>query len=373
MAEGGATTATPASTGIKRKRMPESKFYAVRLGHTPGIYHSWPDCLDQSNPSPLSDAEKYMKGDTISNGKSRSAPQKYYAVQSGRVPGVYTDWSSAQAQIDGWTKPRHKAFTTRAEAELFVREGTWDSTPADKNGATKPPAKKQKKKGGKEDSVALAEEDVEYEPGEGPLPSDAEDGFDPRILLDPTTGKAVWKSEEHLNATKWQATGSSDETGVLRIYTDGSSLGNGGMGATAGRLTKPVRAAHRSAADEPACGIDSNLEGTRTLSRDRRILICTDSNYSIKCVTEWYLRWRDNGWLNASKKPVENKDLIEKIVLEIEERDQIAGLESRDPRGHNMVKFQWVKGHKDDEGNIAADRLAVQGAQDARQLFNATQ
>lgn len=27
--------------------MPESKFYAVRLGHTPGIYHSWPDCLDQ--------------------------------------------------------------------------------------------------------------------------------------------------------------------------------------------------------------------------------------------------------------------------------------------------------------------------------------
>lgn len=338
-------------------------------------------CLEVKSFPSLSDAEKYMKGDTISNGKSRSAPQKYYAVQSGRVPGVYTDWSSAQAQIDGWTKPRHKAFTTRAEAELFVREGTWDSTPADKNGATKPPAKKQKKKGGKEDSVALAEEDVEYEPGEGPLPSDAEDGFDPRILLDPTTGKAVWKSEEHLNATKWQATGSSDETGVLRIYTDGSSLGNGGMGATAGvgvyfgprdsrNLSEPLTGPRQT---NQRAELTAILRALELSPRDRRILICTDSNYSIKCVTEWYLRWRDNGWLNASKKPVENKDLIEKIVLEIEERDQIAGLESRDPRGHNMVKFQWVKGHKDDEGNIAADRLAVQGAQDARQLFNATQ
>ena len=39
--------ATNASTGVKRKRGSEPKFYAVRLGRTPGVYHSWSDCLAQ--------------------------------------------------------------------------------------------------------------------------------------------------------------------------------------------------------------------------------------------------------------------------------------------------------------------------------------
>ena len=33
--------------GFKRKRQAEAKFYAVRSGHCPGIYHSWPECLAQ--------------------------------------------------------------------------------------------------------------------------------------------------------------------------------------------------------------------------------------------------------------------------------------------------------------------------------------
>lgn len=33
--------------GTKRKRMGEPKFYAVQSGHTPGVYTNWKDCLDQ--------------------------------------------------------------------------------------------------------------------------------------------------------------------------------------------------------------------------------------------------------------------------------------------------------------------------------------
>jgi hypothetical protein len=33
--------------GVKRKRPTESKFYTVRIGHRPGIYHTWPECLAQ--------------------------------------------------------------------------------------------------------------------------------------------------------------------------------------------------------------------------------------------------------------------------------------------------------------------------------------
>lgn len=38
---------TITSNGLKRKRTTEPKFYAVRVGFNPGIYHSWADCLKQ--------------------------------------------------------------------------------------------------------------------------------------------------------------------------------------------------------------------------------------------------------------------------------------------------------------------------------------
>jgi hypothetical protein len=37
---------TAKMTGSKRKRE-QAKFYAVRQGHTPGIYYSWADCQEQ--------------------------------------------------------------------------------------------------------------------------------------------------------------------------------------------------------------------------------------------------------------------------------------------------------------------------------------
>jgi hypothetical protein len=41
------TAQTTSSSGLKRKRGTELKFYAVRAGHRPGIYHSWEDCKAQ--------------------------------------------------------------------------------------------------------------------------------------------------------------------------------------------------------------------------------------------------------------------------------------------------------------------------------------
>ena len=41
------SSGTMASTGGKRKRPAEPKFYAVRTGFAPGIYHTWEECLKQ--------------------------------------------------------------------------------------------------------------------------------------------------------------------------------------------------------------------------------------------------------------------------------------------------------------------------------------
>lgn len=57
--------------------------------------------------------------------------------------------------------------------------------------------------------------------------------------------------------------------------------------------------------------------------------------------------------MTRDKKPVENKDLVESILVKIEERNDL------------KVKtlFEWVKGHNKDHGNEEADKLAVNGAQ----------
>lgn len=86
--------------------------------------------------------------------------------------------------------------------------------------------------------------------------------------------------------------------------------------------------------------------------KDKHVRIITDSQYSISCATDWSKRWKLNGWKSALGKPVENRDLIEAVVTMIDERASL-GVETR---------FLWTKGHAGNPGNIAADRLAVQGA-----------
>ena len=86
-------------------------------------------------------------------------------------------------------------------------------------------------KGVKVDEPAYFETD--YEPGTGPLPPGAEDGFDPNIILDPISGNVVYKTQEQRQATKIAPVGSS-QLGPIIVYTDGSSLGNGKTGAFAG-------------------------------------------------------------------------------------------------------------------------------------------
>jgi ribonuclease HI len=79
-------------------------------------------------------------------------PARFYGVAVGRKPGVYTDWPKAQEAIVGWKGPKYKKFDTRTEAEAFVRSYGTAATAARLasdsdlvNDSEEPPAKKAKK------------------------------------------------------------------------------------------------------------------------------------------------------------------------------------------------------------------------------------
>ena len=45
---------------------------------------------------------------------------KFYAVRVGRTPGIYLSWDECKKNVDGFSGPVYKSFKTRAEAEEFM-------------------------------------------------------------------------------------------------------------------------------------------------------------------------------------------------------------------------------------------------------------
>ncbi len=203
--------------------------------------------------STLTDAELFVAGEnptqTATDGSS--PPTKFYAVKSGRIPGIYLDWPSAQKQIVGWQAPKHRKFATRAEAQRFLDEDdaqkeesptsaeadnlhsvTYHTSPVEPD--EQPPARKKTKKNTNGTKAAVTQyNETDYEPGTAPMPLDAEDGFDPNVVYDSEKAQIVYKTQEQRQATKSMSSRDS-QTEPIRIYTDGSSLGNGTAGAFAG-------------------------------------------------------------------------------------------------------------------------------------------
>ncbi len=50
-----------------------------------------------------------------------SKKQKYYVVWQGKQPGIYTDWDTCKAQVQGVQGAQYKGFDTMAEAEAAIR------------------------------------------------------------------------------------------------------------------------------------------------------------------------------------------------------------------------------------------------------------
>ena len=138
------------------------------------------------------------------------------------------------------------------------------------------------------------------------------------------------------------------------VYTDGSCSGNPGPGGWAailqyGSTEKEIAGAEAQTTNN-RMELRAAYEALASLKEPCKVTLHTDSNYLYKAFTDgWLANWQKNGWKNASKKPVENKDLWE-MLLEM------------DARHH--VQWRKVKGHADDALNNRVDHLCVQVRKD---------
>lgn len=92
---------------------------------------------------------------------------------------------------------------------------------------------------------------------------------------------------------------------------------------------------------------------TNVLTVDK-IIIYSDSEYSIKSLTIWIKKWKTNNWKSSTGEPVKNVDIIKKIDNCINDFD-------------GVVKFIHINSHtgKTDRLSLAnheADILARNGA-----------
>lgn len=236
-----------------------------------------------------------------------SSKVAYYTVRKGRQPGIYPTWGECEAQVKDFPGATFKGFSTRAEAEAFVA-------------------------------------------GKLDIPSEL-------------PGKAQSISTDHQPITSTVQTIFAPDADAKEfdvVYCDGACKGNGQVGSIAGigvwwghndprNLSERCPGAQTNNRAE-LIAIVRILETTPVLKR--KLLIKTDSQYSIQCVTSWIFKWMTNGFRTAGGQPVKNCALIKYLSALLHAR-KVSG---------QTVEFKHVRGHVGLEGNEAADGLANAGS-----------
>jgi ribonuclease HI len=134
----------------------------------------------------------------------------------------------------------------------------------------------------------------------------------------------------------------------LSAYTDGACSGNPGPGGWAWAVAPdgtPSASGGAPLTTNQRMEITAALEAVQTLAARAALTVVSDSTYVVNCFRDrWWVGWRRNGWRNARRQPVANRDLWEPLVDAVLAHD---------------VRFRWVKGHGSDPLNDLVDRMAV--------------
>lgn len=262
----------------------------------------------------------------FSTATGRSMP--YYAVANGRAKGVVKSWSECHSLVSGYSGAKYKKFNTASEARAFVNSGS--GTGGSTSGGSSKPLRTSA--GGYAKPLAASK------------------------ITKPLSSRP--QSSNHEN-----------------IYVDGASRGNGrdsnpksGYGVYYGENDSRNAAVPLSLVNNGKAGTNQRAElhamnhALENISKEvslgakpgKQYTVHSDSQYTIKAVTQWSNNWKSNGWKTSTGCAVQNRDLIEKAVNTL---DNI-----RLQAGDSAVDIKYVPGHAGHHGNEMADKLANEGA-----------
>jgi ribonuclease HI len=143
---------------------------------------------------------------------------------------------------------------------------------------------------------------------------------------------------------------------VVDIYTDGACSGNPGPGGWGAVLSyegheKEIYGGEPEATTNNRMELMAAIRALESLKRPVAVRLHTDSTYVRSGITSWLASWKRNGWKTASKQPVKNADLWQRLEAAVQQ---------------HQVQWLWVKGHNGNVGNERADALANRGVAEAR-------
>ena len=134
------------------------------------------------------------------------------------------------------------------------------------------------------------------------------------------------------------------------IYTDGACSGNPGPGGWGAVIFDQDKKQNNISGNEKnttnnRMELMAPIMALKKIKPKSEVTIFTDSTYVKNGITEWIKKWEKNGWKNANKKPVKNKDLWIKL---------------NNLCSKNKITWKWIKGHSINKFNNLADELATQ-------------
>ncbi|XP_051501235.1 ribonuclease H1-like isoform X1 [Myxocyprinus asiaticus] len=262
----------------------------------------------------------------------------FYAVRKGFRPGVYKTWEECKHQVDKFPAASFKKFGSEQDAWTFVRgkSTSFESTDGvdhevlpsrnvpDASMAI-PLGRKRTWEDSQDEGVSSVKRAKLIEPPQPKTAAVSSDGFT-------YMGDAVV------------------------VYTDGCCSANGRNGARAGigvywgrdhpmnvaeRL--PGRQTNQRAELQAAC---KALEQAREMNF-KKIVLYTDSKFTINGITSWVKTWKTNGWRLKGGGNIINKEDFQKLDKLNAEVD---------------VVWMHIPGHAGYTGNEEADRLSREGA-----------
>jgi ribonuclease HI len=140
------------------------------------------------------------------------------------------------------------------------------------------------------------------------------------------------------------------------IFCDGACSGNPGPGGWGAIIATPNGTITELGAGDPST-TNNRMELLATISALLHVravagpvMMCTDSTYVIRGVTQWVFGWRKRGWTTAEGKPVLNQDLWEELSRLAGERNRVH---------ENKIEWHYVRGHTGVPGNERCDEIAV--------------